>query len=176
MNIKRIVILTAAVIWLVAAISFAAAKLPEIAKLLPAKEVTGWLPLEGSLIHGKGTGMTEIYNGAYPEYEKQGITEAVQQIYQTTDKKFLMEIIINKARTEKQAKAFFEKQRKTLGGDQPVKVGKGQMFLVSKKPVQGYIQVKGYVASAVPTYDDDKAIKDATTFLKAVGKKLEKAK
>ena len=176
MKYNKTIFSVIAIFCLLATAAFAAAKVPAIAKLLPEKEVSGWQPFEDSLTYGKGDAMTEIYNGACPEYQKQGIVEAVQQIYQTADSQFIMEVILNKAKTEKRAKAFFEKQRKALGGGNPVKIGKGQMFLVSKKPVQGYIQVKGYVSSVVPTYDDNRASNDCRAFLKAIGNKLDKAK
>jgi len=168
------------VIWILLAlgmIACAAEKQPEIAKLLPAKgDVKGWSPMESSLLYGAGYGLTVIYDGAYPEYQKQGVEEAAQQLYQSADKKRLMEIIVNRIKTEKQARTFFENQRKKLGGDKPVGLGKGEMFVVSSKPVQGYVRVRNHVASAVPAYEGKTALADTKAFLKAVGKKLERAK
>jgi len=149
----------------------------EIVSLLPAADdVKGWQPLEGSLQYGAGSAMSTIYDGAAPELQRRGVVEAAQQLYQTKDKKLLMEITLNRLNSEKEARAFFESQRRKLQGDKRVKLGRGEMFLVRKKPVQGYVRVRNYVASAVPTYGEARAPKDTAAFLKAVEKKLAKAK
>jgi len=59
---------------------------PDVVRLLPKTgDVKSWEIYPDTLVYGSGKGLTEIYNGGYELYTKNGVLDAAQQMYRCKD-------------------------------------------------------------------------------------------
>jgi len=108
-------ILTLALILLVASVCRAAkvpTPEPDVVKLLPkASEVKGWDISKNSLTYGAGKTLTDIYDGGYELYTKNGVLDAAQQMYR--NKKDIAIVTIHRMESDKVAEKFLEYWQKS---------------------------------------------------------------
>ncbi|MGI6295794.1 MAG: hypothetical protein ACOX3G_06860 [Armatimonadota bacterium] len=165
-----IVVIMAGTLMLVfAAASFAAPAAVE--KLLPANgDVAGFKIMDKSLIYGKGTDVTKIYNGGYELYTKNGVIDAVKQMYQRDSQ--YVEVAIHTMKSAKAATDFvnyWARQRESKAA--PIaKLGTG--FTVTKPNVMSYYAMGKYFVTVAAYYPADKAAKDTEAFARAVKKRI----
>lgn len=85
---------------------------PDVVKLLPkANEVKGWDISKNSLTYGSGKTLTDIYNGGYELYTKNGVLDAAQQMYR--NKKDIAILTIHRMESDKSAEKFLEYWQKS---------------------------------------------------------------
>lgn len=85
---------------------------PDVVKLLPkTSEVKGWEVSKNSLTYGSGKTLTDIYDGGYELYTKNGVLDAAQQMYR--NKKDTAIVTIHQMESDKAAEKFLEYWQKS---------------------------------------------------------------
>lgn len=86
---------------------------PDVVKLLPkANEVKGWDISKNSLTYGSGKTLTDIYNGGYELYTKNGVLDAAQQMYRNS-KKDIAIVTVHRMESDKASEKFLEYWQKS---------------------------------------------------------------
>ena len=86
---------------------------PDVVKLLPKNgDVNGWNVYPDTLQYAKGQDLTNIYNGGYELYTKNGVIDAVQQMYQR--KNDTATIVIHRMNSQTEAKSFYKYWKTTV--------------------------------------------------------------
>lgn len=146
-----------------------AAGVPAVEKLLPAKgDVAGFVVMPDSLVYGKGTDVSKIYNGGYELYTKNGVIDAAKQMYQRGND--YIEVTVHTMKSKKAALDFVKywaKQREA----KPIASKLGTGFTVKKPNIMTYYAMGRYFVTVSAFYSADKAAKDAIAFVAAVKKK-----
>lgn len=95
---------------LCAAASFAAdipTPTPTVVKILPATgDVKDWQVYPNTLVYANGMGLTDIYDGGYELYTKNGVADAAQQMYRR--KNDIATVTVHGMDSLDSAKKFFE--------------------------------------------------------------------
>lgn len=83
---------------------------PDVVKLLPKTDnVTGWEIYPDTLAYASGDDLTEIYDGGYELYTKNGVLDAAQQMYRLEDKTAI--VAIHRMSSIQTTNRFFEHWR-----------------------------------------------------------------
>lgn len=164
-----VVLMAAMMMLAIASASYAAPAAVE--KLLPASgDVTGFKIMDKSLIYGKGADVSKIYNGGYELYTKNGVIDAVKQMY-LRDSQYA-EVAVHTMTSPKAALDFvnyWAKQRETKA----VAIAKlGTGFTVTKPSIMSYYAMGKYFVTVAAYYPADKSVKDTEAFAKAVKKRI----
>ena len=85
---------------------------PDVVKLLPKSgDVKGWGVYPDTLVYGSGKSLTDIYNGGYELYTKNGVLDAAQQIYRCKGDTAI--VTIHRMSSMRAGTRFFEYWRKS---------------------------------------------------------------
>lgn len=165
---RSVLLLTLAV----ATAAFAAA-VPAVQKLLPAKgAVKGFSIMADSLQYGKGNDITRIYNGGYELYTKNGVVDAVRQMYQRGDD--YVEVTVHTMKSNKAATDFLKYWQKENKVTKLSKTARSTGFTVTKPNVMAYYVMGKYLTTVSAFHDAKKAVPDAAAFVKAIEAKVPK--
>lgn len=147
-----------------------AAKIPDAQRLLPVKnEVAGFGIVPETLIYAKGAAISNIYDGGYELYTKNGVVDAARQMYQQ-DKSYL-EVTVHTMKSGKAALAFLKYWAKERGSK--MRVSKAYSgFMVKKPNFMAYYTLGKYFVTVSAFGSEDNAKKNAEDFMLAIKKKM----
>ncbi|MCE5197633.1 MAG: hypothetical protein ABFD54_14230 [Armatimonadota bacterium] len=167
---RRVIIATCILIMVCLGLANAAAT-PGVQQLLPKDNaVKGFKVMPGSLQYGKGEGLTNIYDGGYELYTKNGVIDAARRMYQR--KSDYVEVTVHTMKSDKAAMDFLKYWQKENKVKSLTKSKGGASFIVTKPSVMAY-GVKGkYFTTISAFYLPDKARQDVKAFLGVVEKNV----
>lgn len=161
------------VIFAIALITSAAhcAPTPAVQKLLPAANaVKGFAIMANSLVYGKGSDVSKIYNGGYELYTNSGVTEAARQMYQRKDD--YVEVTVHEMKSAKVSLDFLKYWQKENKVKALTKTAGITGFLVTKPNTQTYFVKGKYFVTVSAFYAADKARADLVSFRTVIGKAI----
>jgi hypothetical protein len=149
---------------------------PDVVKLLPKSgEVKGWEISQNSITYGAGKTLTDIYNGGYELYTKNGVLDAAQQMY--TDKKDFTIVTIHQMDSEKSAERFLEYWQKADSKRPTFKLldilTKGYVYTADGS-ANAYLIREKYFVTVNVYIDGEKGRSTAEEFLKTISASIEK--
>ncbi len=143
-------------------------------KFFPDSGFKGWTLIKDSHLYGKGSGLTEVYDGGYKEYLDAGVLEASKQTYKNAT--VFADLTIHRMKSPASAKAFYDKQLK-LAGKQAVEVN---------KPFRAFTWITGggvyahlifneyYISSALTNKDAEASLALMTETARKIGASVKK--
>jgi len=150
-----------------------AAGVPAVQRLLPAKDaVKGFSVMANSLQYGKGDDISKIYNGGYELYIRNGVVDAVRQMYQRGDD--YAEVTVHTMKTPKAAIDFLRYWQKEHKAPKLAKTGRSTGFVITKPNAMAYYVTGKYLTTVSAFHDPKKAVGDVKAFAKAVEDKVPK--
>ena len=161
---------------LCAAVSFAAeipTPTPGVVRLLPSgSEVAGWEVYPDTLVYAAGESLTEIYDGGYELYTKNGVVDAAQQVYRRG--KNIATLTTHRMTSMSAAKKFYKYWQKS---DKKQKTYK-QLRILTEAYVysadgssNGYLYRGKFFVTVSVNLDGDAGRKSAEAFLRGVSAK-----
>lgn len=143
---------------------------PDVVKLLPKiGDIAGWEVYQDTLVYAGGENLTEIYDGGYELYTKNGVEDAAQQMYRLKDKTAI--IAIHRMNSIKVTNRFFEYWRKP-GKKQPtykpVKALCEGYIYIADGSANGLLIRNKYFVTASVYIDGEKGRSAAEEFLKSI--------
>ncbi len=150
----------------------ALAEVGPVAKLLPRTgEVKDWKVYPGSLQYAKGENLTEIYDGGYELYTKNGVLDAATQMYSRG--RTILTVTVHTMASPKAAKSFFSYWQKQSAGrkPKPLKIGSGAFVYAADGATNGYLVSGRYFVTVMDQAADKQASADTESFLRALAKK-----
>lgn len=161
---------------LCAAVSFAAGvptPTPDVVRLLPSgSDVAGWEVYPDTLVYAAGENLTEIYNGGYELYTKNGVVDAAQQMYRRG--KDIATVTTHRMTTMPAAKKFFkywqtsDKKQKTY---KQLRILTEAYVYSADGSSNGYLYRGKFFVTVSVNLDGDAGRKSAEAFLRAVSAK-----
>ncbi len=165
---KRLVVILAIAILASAAYC---APVPAVQKLLPsANAVKGFSIMANSLVYGKGSDISKIYNGGYELYTKNGVIDAARQMYQRKDD--YVEVTVHEMKSAKAALDFLKYWQKENKVKALTKSAGITGFIVTKPNTQTYFIKGKYFVTVSAFYAADKARADLVSFKTVIGKAI----
>lgn len=150
-----------------------AAAAPAVQKYLPSQNaVKGFAPMKGSLQYAKGDDLTNIYNGGYELYTKNGVLDAARQMYSRGND--YVEVTVHTMKSDKAAADFVKYWQKENKVKSLEKTKSSSLFVITKPSVTSYSATGKYFVTVSALYTGDKAKTDAREFFKAIEKLIVK--
>lgn len=160
-----------AVLVLAAMTAAIAVSAPVVQQMLPAaNSVKGFSIMKDSLVYGKGDDIAKIYNGGYELYTKNGVIDAVRQMYMR--KNDYAEVTVHTMKSNKAALDFLKYWQKELKAPKLTTTKTSTSFSVTKPNVMVYSVTGQYLTTVSMFYDSSSASADAKAMASVVEKNV----
>lgn len=158
----------AVLIFMIMASVYAAA--PVMRMLPAANAVKGFKIVSRSLQYAKGNDLTNIYDGGFELYTKNGVVDAARQLYQK--KSDYVEITIHTMKSDKAATDFLRYWQKSNKIKKMEKVGSSTGFITSKPAAAAYFIKHKVFYTVTALSSNPKATQDVKAFVTAIDKRI----
>lgn len=149
---------------------------PDVVKLLPKSGyVKGWEVYPDTLVYGSGKGLTDIYNGGYELYTKNGALDAAQQIYRCKNDTAI--ITVHRMESIRAGTRFFQywkKSDKKERSFKPLRVLTDCYVYTADGAASGYLIRNRYFVTASVYMKGESGGSAAEAFLKDISVKIGK--
>ena len=155
------------------AVAATAAAVPVVQKALPGPNaVKGFAIMRGSLVYGKGDGISKIYDGGYELYTGNGVVDAARQMYQRGGD--CVEVTVHTMKSDKAALDFIRHWQNENKVRQLTKSGASTGFVITKPNVMAYFVQGKYLVTVSAFHAAGKAAKDASAFSRVISESLKR--
>ena len=170
--------LTAAVLAAVMVTPCLAARIPdpkpEVVRLLPVgPEVKDWEVYPDTLVYASGNDLTEIYDGAFELYTKNGVLDAASQMYRRGDD--TATVTIHRMDSVRSAVRFFEYWRRPdrkQSSFRPLNVPTRAYVYSNEGATSGRHYRDRYFVTVETYVSGGKGAEDAEGFMRSISKKI----
>lgn len=151
---------------------------PDVIKLLPKNnEIKGWKIVPKTLVYGSGKTLTNIYDGGFELYTKNGVLDAAQQTYKGASVEDFTTITIHRMTSKESAKKFLDYWRipdSKQPSFKPLKTGWNGYVYLANGAANGYLQQDRYFVTISMYPDGEKGRAAAVSFLENIAAAISK--